>query len=97
MISFENFEGARGRGGFSFADIERLEAERLLKVIRDVEKKLYDGKVASNDLGSDEEVPSTDEELESFRRFANVGYDAHTDGVDDKEINVRSANRHKYP
>jgi hypothetical protein len=83
MLSFENFEGG---GGFSFDDIAKIEAERLHEALSKIDQKLFSSEIA-NDMEVEEGVLD-DGVDELYRRFGNIGYDAHSDGVSTVELKV---------
>ena len=73
-----------GGGGLSFAALGRKEAESTGASLLALEARLYKAGVELGGEGEEEEEvgPAVDE----FRRFESMGYEAHTDCVEESEI-----------
>ena len=74
--------------GFSFADIERQEASGTMKMLLDIDDKLYCDDVSENKPVTQINTDNEDGDgFNHYRRYEFDGYQAHSEGVDSDEIN----------
>ena len=71
--------------GFSFAQIERMEAEKSSSALRGIDHKLYQCSI-QHSLSSGTENHPEDHESIPARHYYSEGYEANYNGVDDTEI-----------
>lgn len=77
---FEDDEGVECEVGFSFAALERAEAEKLSKALSKVEQRLH------SEICAHDDAPSVSTKADFERNYYSEGYDANYESVDDAEL-----------
>jgi hypothetical protein len=74
-------------GGFSFAEMGKLEAAKTSEALLKIDE-LLPIKIEDKKADTKENIAEISDKGSAFdyRRYQSNGYDAHSDGVDDKEI-----------